>query len=236
MWLEAVLGPARVVCSDRHGGVSQPPYGTCNVGDHVGDEPAAVHENRRRVARAAGLPTPARWVWLRQVHGANVHVAAGAAAPPVADAAVTATLGLPLAVVAADCAPLVLACDDAVAVAHVGHRGLRAGVVARAVGALRAQGNGPVRAFLGPCIRPARYEFGADDLAGLVERFGPSVAARTEQRGLALDLPEAVRVALAETGVVDLDDCGTCTAGSPDHFSYRRDGTTGRQVTVAVLR
>ena len=174
---------------------------------------------------------------MRQVHGAAVHVASRPTGvePPEADAAVTAVRGLPIAVITADCAPLALACDDAVGVVHAGHRGLELGVIEAAVAALREIGNGPVRAYLGPCIRPARYEFGEADLARLVARFGPEVAARTHDGRPALDIPTAVRIALGACAVDDFADAGVCTAASPAHYSYRRDGLTGRQATIAVL-
>ena len=231
------LRPARVWCTDRRGGVSFPPYDSANVGDHVGDAAGAVAANRKRIAQAAGLVEPSRWVWLDQVHGVHVHVASEPteAQPPEADAAVTATRGLPLAVLTADCAPVALACDDAVGVVHAGHRGLEHGVIEAAVAALREIGSGPVRAYLGPCIRPARYEFGAADLARLVARFGPGVEGRTREGRPAFDVPAAVRIALGRCGVEALDDSGVCTAESADHFSYRRDGVTGRQATIAVL-
>src|SRR6185436_15884745 len=195
-----------------------------------------VAANRARIADAAGLVEPAQWVWLNQVHGVHVHVATGPApTPPEADAAVTATRGVPLAVLTADCAPVALACDDAIGIVHAGHRGLEHGVIEAAVAALRATGRGPVRAYLGPCIRPAHYEFGAADLARLVTRFGPGVEGRTRTGQPAFDVPAAVRRALEECGVDAFDDSGVCTAGSADHFSYRRDGITGRQATIAVL-
>jgi purine-nucleoside/S-methyl-5'-thioadenosine phosphorylase / adenosine deaminase len=195
-----------------------------------------VAENRRRIAAGAGLPDPRAWVWLDQVHGRDVAPVTGPpAAKPTADAAVTATSQLPLAIVTADCAPVVLANDDAFAVVHAGHRGLASGVVEHAVERVRAAGTGRVRAFLGPCIRAECYEFGASDLAALVEQFGPEVEGRTREGTHAFDLAAGVRVALARAGVDDLDDCGVCTADDGDAFSYRRDGTTGRQVTVAVL-
>jgi len=92
-----------------------------------------------------------------------------------------------------------------------------------------------VRAYLGPCIRPAHYEFGPGDLARLVNKFGPGVEGRTREGRPALDVPAAVRAALASCGVEDLDDGGICTAESAQHFSYRRDGVTGRQVTIVML-
>jgi YfiH family protein len=238
--LRAGAGAAAIWCSGRHGGVSTGPYSSCNVGDHVGDDADAVRENRRRVANAAGLPDADTWAWLDQVHGNDVHVATAAAAPgpkPVADAAVTTVPGVPLAIVTADCAPVVVACGGAIGVAHAGHRGLLASVIERTVDEVRARGSGPVRAYLGPCIRPAHYEFGARDLAILTDHFGTEVEGRTHDGRPAFDIPAAVRVALRRAGVDEgaIDDSGVCTAASPDHFSYRRDGKTGRQVTVAVL-
>ena len=223
---------------DRHGGVSAAPYATGNIADHVGDDPAAVATNRDRFAGALGLPAPSQWCWMEQVHGNDVAIVDAPVMPaPTADALVTTTRGLPLAVVTADCAPIVIATHDAVAVVHAGHRGLLAGVVERAVDALRAAGNGrgEVRAVLGPCIRAARYEFDEVDLGPLVDAFGAGVASHTEWGATALDVAAAVRVALERAGVDDMRDTGICTAASADHFSYRRDGVTGRQATVAVL-
>ena len=194
-------------------------------------------ENRTRAAGVvAGCPPdPRGWVWLRQVHGCDVvSVDAPPATPPIADAAVTTRAGLPLVVLTADCAPVALLAPDAVAVAHAGWPGLEQGVLGAAVAALRACSDGPIRAVLGPCIHPARYEFGADLLARLVARLGPEVAARTDAGAPALDIPAAVRRSLEQAGVDDLDDVGVCTAASLDHFSYRRDGVTGRQAMVVV--
>jgi YfiH family protein len=225
--LVARVGPARVWCSDARFG---------SVAEGTGTDSGAPARNRAAVAAAAGLPDPAGWVWLRQVHGARVHIADRVPdVPPEADAVLTPCRGLPLAIVTADCAPVVLANDDALAVVHAGHRGLAAGVIPAAVSALRASGHGDVRAFLGPCIRPGRYEFGADDLAGLVARLGPAVAARTDDGRPALDIPAAVRVVLERVGVTALADSGVCTSASPQYFSHRRDASVGRQVTVAVL-
>ncbi|HEV7525351.1 MAG TPA: polyphenol oxidase family protein [Acidimicrobiia bacterium] len=225
--LEVRLGPARAWCSARAHG---------NVGDHVGDDPEVVARNRANLRAAAGVDDPDAWVWLRQVHGRAVHVATGAPqAVPEADAVVTAAPGLALAVVTADCAPLVLASDDAVGVVHAGHRGLAAGVIEAAVAALREIGHGDVRAFLGPCIRAADYEFGPHDIARFVDRFGPRVEGRTRDGRPALDIPAAIRVVCDRVGVVGFDDCGRNTALSDDFFSYRRRADAGRQATIAVL-
>jgi YfiH family protein len=237
--IERRVGPVRVVFTDRRDGVSRGPYASCNLGDHVGDDPGAVAENRRALAATLSLPDPGGWVWLRQVHGAAVVTVTGAPAsggPPEADAAVTTRAGLALVVLTADCAPIALCTPDAVAVVHAGWPGLLAGVVGAAVDALRvAAGGGEVRAVLGPCVHPARYEFGAADLARVVDRFGDAVAARTDGGRPALDIPAAVRIALAERGVNDVDDVGVCTSASADHFSHRRDGVTGRQALIAMM-
>jgi purine-nucleoside/S-methyl-5'-thioadenosine phosphorylase / adenosine deaminase len=227
----------RVVFTDRLGGVSDAPYASLNLGDHVGDDPDVVARNRARVAALldAGPAEPTDWVWLRQVHGREVvTLTAAPAAPPDADAAVTTAVDLPLVVMTADCAPVALASPGGIGVVHAGWPGLEQDVLGAAVDALRAVAPGPVRAWLGPCVHPARYEFGADLLERLVERLGPDVAATTDAGTPALDIPTAVRRSLSRAGVDDLTDVDVCTAASPDHFSHRRDGVTGRQAVVVV--
>jgi polyphenol oxidase len=216
--------------------VSPPPFDTANLSTAVADDPMAVAENRNRLAQALQLPVPTSWWWVRQVHGAGVVVADGPPpreAPP-ADGIIT-RVDVPVVVLTADCAPVLLVCDDALGVVHAGWKGLLAGVIEAAVAQLRDVGTGDVRAVLGPCIHPERYEFGAADLAPLVERFGSHVESRRPGGSLAFDLPAGVRVALARAGVSDFHDHDVCTAASPDYFSNRRDGETGRQALVAVL-
>jgi YfiH family protein len=198
------------------------------------------------VAQRLGLP-PGGWAWLHQVHGATVVAGEDhtSGEPPKADAAVTARSGVPLVVQSADCAPIALATDDAVAVVHAGWPGLVEGVISRAVVRLReisrggvrggATGGSDVRAALGPCVHACCYEFGRDDLDRVIAALDESVEARTSDGLLALDIPAAVRVALDRVGVTEVHDVDVCTFTSPDHFSYRRDGTTGRQALVAVL-
>ncbi len=224
-----------MVFTDRHGGVSQGQYESANLADHVGDDPDAVAQNRVLAAGRTGMGTPHEWVGVHQVHGNDVvHVVAPLGTLPDADASVTTAVGLPLVIFTADCAPLAIVADGAVAAVHAGWAGLEAGVIERAVHTLRTIAPGPFRAVLGPCIHPARYEFGADLLDRLVARFGETVAARTATGSPALDVPAAVRVALRTAGVDELDDVGVCTATSPDYFSYRRDGDTGRQAMLVV--
>ena len=163
----------------------------------MGDELVSVVRNRGRVAAAAGLGDPSEWVWVDQVHGVEVVEADGpAASPPVADASVTTTPGLPLAIMTADCAPVVFVSDDAVGIAHAGHRGLAGGILEATAARLRAVGHGEVRAYLGPCIRAECYEFGPRDLERLADQFGSEVVGRTRAGKPAFDLTAAVRIAL----------------------------------------
>lgn len=205
----------------------------------MGDAVAAVEENRALLARRLESVAPNQWQFLRQVHGAAVITANGPPGlgdpAPEADAAVTAVPDLPLVVLTADCAPIAIASDTAVGVVHVGWQGLRAGVVAAAVDALRAIGSGPIRAIIGPSIRPERYEFGRADLNDLVAEFGTGVEGLTRDGSPALDLAAGVGIALARSGVTEVEDLGHCTAADSNYFSHRRDGRTGRQAVVVIL-
>ena len=185
----------------------------------------------------AGAPSvaPTPWTWLHQVHGAQVVVVTrpGEHAGADADAAVTATPGCALAVRTADCAPLVLRGSRSVGVVHVGWRGLVDGVVAAAVAALRALDDDVVDAHLGPCIRPGCYEFAGPERDLLVTRFGADVAATTSWGTAAIDLPAAVRLALAEVSIEHVQDESGCTACDRRWFSHRARGELERFATVA---
>ena len=175
------------------------------------------------------------WTWLLQEHGREVVRVdrPGACAGARADAAVTNQPGAALAVLTADCAPVALASTEGpVGVAHAGWGGLLAGVIPSAVEALRDLGASDVHAVIGPCIHAECYEFGAEDLDRLIDRFGPDVAGSTAAGAPALDLQAAVRAALAEQGVEYVEDVGVCTGCSPDHFSWRARKEHGRQATV----
>jgi copper oxidase (laccase) domain-containing protein len=134
----------------------------------------------------------------------------------------------------ADCAPIALANDTAVAAVHAGWRGARGGVVEAGVAAVRALGTGPVRAAIGPCVCVRHYEFGPDALAPLADHFGEQVAGTTDDGHPAFDLPLALRTALDAADVDEVTDLRCCTVESADHFSYRRDGRTGRQAVIVV--
>lgn len=234
--IELEVGGARVAFTDRHGGVSAPPYDTANLGFATGDDPDSVNENRRRVSEAldGNAGDPARWAWARQVHGCHVLEPNGPGRAGDADALVTDTPGLPLLVLIADCAPVALVGGDLIAAAHVGWRGLLAGVVPASVEVVRRRGRAPVRAVVGPCISAARYEFGADELEAVAGRVGPEVRARTEDGAPALDLRAGIHAALRGAGVDEPTDVDVCTYASPAHFSHRRDGITGRQALLVT--
>ena len=152
-----------------------------------------------------------------------------------ADAALTTEPGAALAVLTADCAPVALAGDGALAVVHAGWRGLVEGVLERAVLELRAAGATTIEAALGPCIHAGCYEFGEDELDGVADLFGAVVRSRTTAGAPALDLPAAVRAALDASGVRLAEDVGVCTACSADHWSHRARGERERQALVAWL-
>jgi YfiH family protein len=196
----------------------------------------AVDGDPGPLARCRAAVAPGPWTWLRQVHGAEVVVAAspGEGAGAEADAVVTATPGVVVAVHSADCAPLLLRGDGTVGVVHAGWRGLVAGVVEAAAAAMAELGGPPTTAVLGPCIRPRCYEFGPAELALVADRYGPAVEGRTAWGTPALDLGAAVAEACTRLGV-ELDDAGTCTACSPRHWSHRARADTARQALVAWL-
>jgi YfiH family protein len=184
--------------------------------------------------RAAIVDRP--WSWLRQVHGADVITVTspGEHAGTEADAAVTAVPGTVLAVQTADCAPVLLTGAGTLGVAHAGWRGLEAGVLEATAAAMAALGGAPERAVLGPCIRARCYEFGGPDLDRVAARYGPGVRATTAWGTPALDVAAGIAEACRRLGI-DLEDLGSCTACSPNHWSHRARAEPGRQALVAWI-
>ncbi len=211
-------GEITVVFTDRSDG-------SFAIADHDG----GLAARRRRI-------TPTPWTWLRQVHGDRVVTVTdpGHHAGVEADGAVTATPGCPVAVMAADCAPVVLIAERGVGVVHAGWRGLVAGVVERSADRLQEIAGPPVTSLIGPCINPAAYEFGAEDLAAVVARFGERVRSRTSWGTSALDVPEAVAAACERAGWPPPADRPPCTSDERWH-SHRTRAEVGRQATVAWL-
>lgn len=230
--------PARVraAMTTRTGGVSAGSYASLNLATHVGDDPAAVRENRARLRRTLELPEePA---WLDQVHGHGVAVLPTAGQAP-ADASVTFARGQVCAVLVADCLPVFLAgrAGDRVGIAHAGWRGLAAGVVEATVAAL-ACAPGELVAWLGPSIGPRAFEVGPEVREAFVAQDdGASTAFRPGRPGRWLaDLPGLARRRLAAIGVTAVGGGDLCTdADAARFYSFRRDGATGRMAALAWL-
>lgn len=225
--------------TDRYGGVSAAPYDELDLGDHVGDDPAAVAENRRRLAAALDIGAD-RLVLMQQVHGRDVAVVDGprdADDPPVADALVTRTPGLALVVLVADCVPVLLAArrGDVVGVVHAGRKGVAAGVVTATVEAMAALGARPDRmvAVVGPAVCGPCYEVPAG-LADEVAAAVPATRATSRAGTPALDLRAGVGAQLVAAGVRTVEVDPWCTVESPDLYSHRRDGVTGRFAGVVL--
>jgi len=227
-------GRIRFAFSDRHGGVSAEPYGSLNLGDHVGDDPRVVAANRALAARSLGLE-PEHVVYLTQVHGAEVVRAHGPwpGARPEADASVTDVPGLALAVLVADCTPVLLADPQAgvVAVAHAGRPGMAAGVVPATIARMRELGAEPERiiAHTGPAVCGSCYEVPEEMRRQVAERV-PESWAVTRQGTAAVDVPGGVWAQLRAAGVAaaNAHRSPLCAMESADHYSYRREGVTGR--------
>jgi YfiH family protein len=220
-----------VAVTDRHGGVSGSPWDTLNLADHVGDDEAAVQENRRRVH--AGLGDGAGpLVTMRQVHGAAVAVVdTPTGEPPEADALVTQVPGLTLVVQVADCTPVLLWDRRArvVAAVHVGRRGLAAGVLPAAIEVMTDLHARPERCYavVGPGVCPEHYEVPRamhDDVTAAVPRAAATTSAGTP----ALDIRSGVLDQLHGAGVRQWMVMPQCTAETPAFYSHRRDNVTGR--------
>lgn len=223
-------------CSERAGGVSTGPYASLNLGDHVGDDPAAVAENRRRLAAQIG----ARPVFLKQVHGRGVvRLTPETPDGTEADACWTTESGVACTMMVADCLPVLLASADGrvVGAAHCGWRGLAGGVI-EALWQAMAQGGahaGTATAWLGPCIGPEAFEVGPEVRSAFVDSdpgAAPAFTAYREGKFLA-DLQALARRRLARLGIAAVHgndgSLPWSTVAQPSRFfSHRRDRVSGR--------
>ena len=225
--------------TDRRGGRSRSPYDSFNLGDHVGDDPADVAANRERVGRELGV-APERLVWMNQVHGTGVAVVDGPQDGPVpeTDALVTATPGLVLCVLVADCVPILLADHETgvVAAVHAGREGVRQGVVPAALSAMASLGARArhVTALLGPAVCGACYEVPAA-MQRDVARVAPAAAVPTLTGTAGLDLRAGIEEILRKAGIPEVVQDPRCTVEDRTLFSHRRDGVTGRQAGLVWL-
>ncbi|MCL4780477.1 MAG: peptidoglycan editing factor PgeF [Gammaproteobacteria bacterium] len=230
----------RAFATTRSGGCSEGTWAALNLGTHVGDDPAAVQDNRRRLRQA--LELPAEPLWLQQVHGTAVADADAAAFPATADAIVARRAGQACVVMTADCLP-VLFCNDAgtrIAAAHAGWRGLAAGVLEATVAALVQDGApaATLMAWIGPAISAPAYEVGAEVRAAIlaVDPAADSAFTANARGRWQLDLVAIARRRLAAVGVPRVYGGNLCTASDPARFfSHRRDGNCGRQATLICI-
>lgn len=232
----------RALSTLRTGGLSKPPFASFNLGGHVGDDAAAVEGNRRALRAAAKLPADPQW--LEQVHGSCVTDLDSPGPARPADAAVTRQPGRICAILTADCLPVLLAGDagDRVGAAHAGWRGLAAGVIEAAVAALGVPPR-QLLAWLGPAIGPRHFEVGAEvreefmRCAGAGDTAADDAAFVPSARGRYMaDLYALARRRLLRLGVEGIYGGGECTyTDEARYYSYRRDGSTGRQTTLIWL-
>jgi hypothetical protein len=232
----------QIAITGRAGGVSRPPYDTLNLGRSVGDDPAAVARNRVLLAEACRVE-PSRITWMRQVHGAGVVCvppADGArnGEPPECDAVLTSAPGLPLSVLAADCAPVLLADPVAglIGAAHAGRAGMEAGVVPALIRAMTGAGadTARMRALIGPAVCGGCYDV-PEELRARVAAAVPEAYCVTRSGRPGLDITAGIAAQLAAAGIQSVERDGRCTAEAPDLYSHRRDRSTGRFAALIWL-
>jgi len=226
-------------------GVSLPPYDRFNLGLRCGDNPLHAEENRRLLAREYSLPADP--VWLNQVHGTTVAVMS----PPSlavqaarfdaegADASTTSAVGLPLAILTADCLPVTF-CNSAgteIAAAHAGWRGLVSGVLEATIAAMQSA-PAELMAWLGPAAGPDAYEVGAEVRDAFIACAGEAEVAfaATRPGHWRVNLYQLARQRLTASGVTKVFGGGLCTITDSQRFySHRRDQRTGRLATVIYI-
>lgn len=229
-------------CTTREGGQSQGNYATMNLGLHTQDNAADIQDNRRRLRQLL----PSTPLWLRQVHG--IAVADGdkisAEETPQADAAVTTQRNKVLAILTADCLPVVITDQDSLVlgVAHAGWRGLCHGVLEATLQAMRERCPQAQewRAWIGPAIGPQAFEVGEEVRQAFLEQDPAAkthfIPALQEGKWMA-DLPALAEMRLRGQGVKDVTLSGLCSYRQPEQFfSYRRQAESGRMATCAWLK
>jgi hypothetical protein len=253
-WDRARHHGADVAVTSRHGGTSAPPYDSLNLGLHVGDDPAAVVDNRVRAAAAIGVALD-EVVFARQVHGAGAALVgpddrgrgtrSDTDAIQDTDILVTTSDRVTLAILVADCLPVALVDADAgvLAMVHAGWRGTAAGAVGHAIAAMGDYGADPGRlhAFLGPAVHPDRYQVSVEVLLGLADAVRPAALQATVARPNGpghwlVDLVAANRQQLVAGGVRDehIVSSGATTADA-SFFSDRAQRPCGRFALFARL-
>jgi YfiH family protein len=215
--------------TNRTGGVSTGAFSSLNLAFHVGDNPEDVAANRSVLRKEVGPHQ-----YMDQVHGNRTMIVEALTDEPLtADALVTGIPGVGLAVMVADCIPLLLTSPVAVAAVHVGRKGLMNGVALSAIAAMRTIGASAITAIVGPSICGTCYEV-SEEIFREVTAVHPTAAATTRTGSFSLNLPLALESVLQKEGISVISE-NRCTVENSDLFSYRRDGITGRQVGTISL-
>jgi YfiH family protein len=216
--------------TDRLGGASSGEYASLNLGDHVGDDLEVVVGNRALVSAKFGSTQ-----YMNQVHGNRVAIIEEVTDEvPTADALVTGIPGITLAVMVADCIPLLLKSKDAVAAVHVGRKGLLNRVAEKAIDVMREISDAQISAIIGPAICGKCYEV-SPEIFSEVTASHPESASQTRSNTPSLDLVAALISDLGKLGITEIDNQSRCTLEDKDLYSYRRDGATGRQAGLVWL-
>lgn len=216
--------------TDRLGGVSSGDFASLNLGGHVGDSLELVAKNRKLVSEKFGATQ-----YMNQVHGNRVAVIEEVTDElPTADALVTGIPGITLAVMVADCIPLILTSKEAVAAVHVGRKGLVNRVAGKTIEIVREISDSEITAIIGPAICGNCYEV-SEEIYDEVIKSHPTTASRTASDTPALDLIAGLITDLQELGVKRIESQTRCTVENEDLFSYRRNSVTGRQAGLVWL-
>ena len=224
----------------RQGGVSRAPFDSLNLAAHVGDDLEDVTRNRAQLEQY--LPSCNNPLWLEQVHGVDIVAAHDVPAGelPVADGSWTDQPGLPLAILTADCLPVVFVnrAETKIAIGHGGWRGLAAGILTELIECLGDPED--LRAWIGPGIQQPCFEVGVDVVDAFLKLLGEQALACFQQgkesEKFQADLHGLAKINLQCAGVSDISGGTRCTATeSEQFFSYRRDGLTGRMATIVAL-
>ena len=216
------------VFTTRRNGASLAPYESLNLAQHVGDSAETVARNRELLSKITG---PIQF--MNQVHGDEVVEVKSIGDDPTCDALITRAPGIALAVMVADCIPLLLSASTVIGAVHVGRRGLMNSVAVKAVDAMRKLGADQIHAQLGPSICGRCYEV-PQELADEVVAKHPAASSLTNNLTPALDLPRALIADLVASGVT-YEASTICTLENDEYFSYRRHNITGRNAGVVWL-
>ena len=215
------------IFTNRLGGVSKSPFDSANLGDHVGDNPSDVAENRSLLESQIGMAV----TFMNQVHGDTVILVENSQTTPTCDALITTERKLAVAVMVADCIPLLLKSDVAVAAVHVGRKGLMNGIARKTIDAMRDLGAEVIHSYIGPSICGGCYEVGPDVFEEVVSKYPTSDSSQRSGKKT-LDLVAGLKTDIKDTVLLDLS---SCVLEDKHTFSYRRDGITGRQAGVIWL-